>query len=212
MDCRSSGITIRPILDLVGEEGFNEITFDDVVPDSMLVGREGNGWEQATAELAFERRRAGEPVLVLVAAADARWMMCGSPAPRPRPWAVSSPAPGHDQKLSLAVAGMPQDGKTPAREAALVRDVGNDYEQALPETLRKTLRSRPHAAQVQEMQRIMIMVSPAATACGAVHPRNPARHHRPPAGAPLMSDDLRTSPSWRAMMPRRISRVPPRRL
>jgi acyl-CoA dehydrogenase len=56
VDLRSSGLSIRPILDLVGEEGFNEITFDDVfVPDSMLVGTPGKGWEQATAELAFER-------------------------------------------------------------------------------------------------------------------------------------------------------------
>ena len=38
--------------------------------------------------------------------------------------------------MSLAVAGMLQDGKTPAREAALVKDAGNDFEQALPETLR----------------------------------------------------------------------------
>src|SRR3712207_7007204 len=63
LDLRSSGLSIRPILDLAGEEGFNEITFDDVfVPDSLLVGKEGEGWKQATAELAFrsEERRVGK--------------------------------------------------------------------------------------------------------------------------------------------------------
>ena len=41
------------------------------------------------------------------------------------------------RQMSLAVAGMLQEGKTPAREAALVKDAGNDYEQALPERLRE---------------------------------------------------------------------------
>ena len=39
--------------------------------------------------------------------------------------------------MSLAVAGMLQAGETPELEAALVKDLGNAYEQALPETLRK---------------------------------------------------------------------------
>ena len=56
VDLRAPGVTIRPIRDLVGEEGFNEITFDDVrLPEDALVGAEGAGWAQATSELAFER-------------------------------------------------------------------------------------------------------------------------------------------------------------
>ena len=56
IDMRSSGIEVRPIHDLTGEAHFNEVVFDDVfVPDDMLVGQEGDGWSQATAELAFER-------------------------------------------------------------------------------------------------------------------------------------------------------------
>ena len=159
VDCRSSGITIRPILDLVGEEGFNEITFDDVfVPDSLLVGAEGHGWEQATAELAFERagpERYLSSLPLLTAALDD---LRAEPAAAETVGRLLARA-GTLRQMSLAVAGMLQDGKTPAREAALVKDVGNDYEQALPETLRKLFDPARTPPEVQEMQRIMTMVA-----------------------------------------------------
>lgn len=159
VDCRSSGITIRPILDLVGEEGFNEITFDDVfVPDSLLVGQEGNGWEQATAELAFERagpERYLSSLPLLTAALDD---VQAEPAAAETVGRLLARA-GTLRQMSLAVAGMLQDGKTPAREAALVKDVGNDYEQALPETIRRLFDPARTPAEVQAMQRIMTMVA-----------------------------------------------------
>ena len=69
-------------------------------------------------------------------------------------------APGRCAQMSLAVAGMLQDGKTPAREAALVKDVGNDYEQALPETLRKLIDpARTPRARCRRCTRIMTMVA-----------------------------------------------------
>jgi alkylation response protein AidB-like acyl-CoA dehydrogenase len=56
IDLSSPGVTVRPILDMVGERHFNEVFFEDVfVPDEMLVGREGAGWSQGAAELALER-------------------------------------------------------------------------------------------------------------------------------------------------------------
>ena len=52
----STGVDIRPIRNLAGEQHFNEVTFDDVfVPDELLLGVEGQGWAQVTSELAFER-------------------------------------------------------------------------------------------------------------------------------------------------------------
>jgi len=159
VDCRSSGITIRPILDLLGEEGFNEITFDDVfVPDSLLVGQEGNGWEQATAELAFERagpERYLSSLPLLTAALDDLRAEPAAPEVVGRLLARA----GTLREMSLAVAGMLQDGKTPAREAALVKDVGNDYEQALPDTLRELFDPARTPPEVQEMQRTMTMVA-----------------------------------------------------
>ena len=139
VDLRSSGLSIRPILDLAGEEGFNEITFDDVfVPDSLLVGQEGNGWAQATAELAFERagpERYLSSLPLLAAALDDLRAEPAAPEAVGRLLARA----GTLRQMSLAVAGMLQDGRTPEREAALVKDAGNDYEQALPERLRDLL-------------------------------------------------------------------------
>jgi acyl-CoA dehydrogenase len=159
VDLRSSGLTIRPILDLVGEEGFNEITFDNVfVPDSLLVGKEGNGWEQATAELAFERagpERYLSSLPLLTAALDD---LRAEPAAAETVGRLLARA-GTLRQMSLAVAGMLQDGQTPAREAALVKDAGNDYEQALPETLRGLFDPDRTPAEVQEMQRVMTMVA-----------------------------------------------------
>jgi alkylation response protein AidB-like acyl-CoA dehydrogenase len=56
IDLKTPGITIRPIEDLTGDRHFSEVFFDDVeLPHDALVGSEGSGWEQVTAELAFER-------------------------------------------------------------------------------------------------------------------------------------------------------------
>ena len=159
VDCRLSGIAIRPILDLVGEEGFNEITFDDVfVPDSMLVGQEGAGWEQATAELAFERsgpERYLSSLPLLTAALDDLRAEPAAPEAVGRLLARA----GTLRQMSLAVAGMLQEGKTPAREAALVKDAGNDYEQVLPERLREFFEPGRTPPEVQEMQGYMTMVA-----------------------------------------------------
>jgi alkylation response protein AidB-like acyl-CoA dehydrogenase len=159
VDLRASGISIRPILDLAGEEGFNEITFDDVfVPDSLLVGKEGAGWEQATSELAFERagpERYLSSLPLLTAALDDLRDEPAAPEAVGRLLARA----GTLRQMSLAVAGMLQEGITPAREAALVKDAGNDFEQALPERLRDLLDPIRTPPAVQEMLADMTMVA-----------------------------------------------------
>src|SRR3546814_3253137 len=50
------GVTVRPIEDLAGDAHFAEVFFEDVdLPADALIGPEGEGWRQVTAELAFER-------------------------------------------------------------------------------------------------------------------------------------------------------------
>ena len=160
VDLRSSGLSIRPILDLVGEEGFNEITFDDVfVPDAMLVGEAGQGWKQATAELALERagpERYLSSLPLLTAALDD---LRAEPAAAEAVGRLLARA-GTLRQMSLAVAGMLQEGKAPEREAALVKDVGNDWEQiTLPETIRALLDPARTPPQVTEMLGIVTMVA-----------------------------------------------------
>ena len=56
VDMQAPGLTVRPIINQLGEHDFNEVTFDDVlVPHNCLIGTEGDGWSQVTSELAFER-------------------------------------------------------------------------------------------------------------------------------------------------------------
>lgn len=50
------GVDIRPIISMNGAHHFNEVILDDVfVPDAMVFGQIGAGWQQVTSELAFER-------------------------------------------------------------------------------------------------------------------------------------------------------------
>ncbi|WP_024792933.1 acyl-CoA dehydrogenase family protein [Tomitella biformata] len=56
VDLRGEGVTIRPIISLSGDHHFNEVVLESVfVPDEMVFGQLGNGWEQVNSELAFER-------------------------------------------------------------------------------------------------------------------------------------------------------------
>lgn len=56
LDMRSTGVTVRPISQITGDDEFAEIFFDDVqVPVADRVGEEGAGWAVAQATLASER-------------------------------------------------------------------------------------------------------------------------------------------------------------
>jgi acyl-CoA dehydrogenase len=151
VDLRLSGITIRPIRDLAGELGFNEVTFDDVrLPEDALVGREGEGWAQATAELAFERSGPERYLSSLPLLATALDDLRDAPEAAAGVGRLVARAATLRQ-MSLSVAGMLEDGRAPEREAALVKDAGNDFEQAVPEALRGLLdpaRMRPETARM----------------------------------------------------------------
>ena len=52
----AQGVSVRPIVNIAGEEEFNEVVFDgNFVPDDHLLGQGGDGWKLVTEELAFER-------------------------------------------------------------------------------------------------------------------------------------------------------------
>ena len=56
MDLRGPGVEIRPIISMNGAHHFNEVILDDAfVPDAMVFGEIGDGWQQVTSELGFER-------------------------------------------------------------------------------------------------------------------------------------------------------------
>ncbi|MCH8189981.1 MAG: acyl-CoA dehydrogenase family protein [Chloroflexi bacterium] len=56
MDMKSPGITIRPLVDMLGHHHFNEVFFDNVrVPKANMIGEENRGWYVATTTLDNER-------------------------------------------------------------------------------------------------------------------------------------------------------------
>jgi alkylation response protein AidB-like acyl-CoA dehydrogenase len=56
VDLRSPGVDIRPIISMNRQHHFNEVFLEDVfVGDDMVLGTIGDGWEQVTSELGFER-------------------------------------------------------------------------------------------------------------------------------------------------------------
>jgi alkylation response protein AidB-like acyl-CoA dehydrogenase len=60
VDMHSPGITVRPLVQITGGKGFNEVFFEDVrVPKRNLVGELNNGWQVAITTLMFERSGSG---------------------------------------------------------------------------------------------------------------------------------------------------------
>jgi alkylation response protein AidB-like acyl-CoA dehydrogenase len=60
VDMHSPGITVRPLVQMTGARGFNEVFFEDVrVPKKNLVGNKNQGWQVAITTLMFERNGAG---------------------------------------------------------------------------------------------------------------------------------------------------------
>jgi alkylation response protein AidB-like acyl-CoA dehydrogenase len=50
------GVTVRPLIKVTGETGFNEVLFEDVVvPDSLRLDEVGKGWNVAMTTLTYER-------------------------------------------------------------------------------------------------------------------------------------------------------------
>lgn len=160
VNLRAPGVSIRPIRDLVGEKGFNEITFDDVMlPEDALVGQEGAGWAQATSELAFERSGPDRYLSShpLLESAMTTLKQDGAAAPAlgrqvARLWAL--------RNMSVAVAGMLEDGQDPVRQAALVKDLGNDFEQALPNVVRDLIATEDMPEDMRRMHAYLTQIVP----------------------------------------------------
>ncbi|MCI0546734.1 MAG: acyl-CoA dehydrogenase family protein [Candidatus Rokubacteria bacterium] len=157
VDLRSKGISIRPIYDLAGGHHFNEVHFEDCfVPEDMLVGTEGEGWKQVTTELAFERsgpeRYLSSIRLVLELIREAG----KEPGERAAVLIGRLTAHLHTlRQMSLSVAAMLQVGQNPNLEAAVVKDVGTNLEQEVPELVHALLGPEPRIDTGSEFERTL---------------------------------------------------------
>ena len=56
IDMKAPGVEVRPLYQITGEAEFNEVFFNDVrIPNSMMLGKEGQGWRVAITTLMNER-------------------------------------------------------------------------------------------------------------------------------------------------------------
>jgi len=134
IDMKSPGITVRPIANMAGEHEFNEVFLDDVaVPDEALVGVEGEGWKQVTAELALERS-GPERYLSSHALFNRLVEAAGEDPAEPIRGALGRLAAElwTLRQMSMSTAAKLASGENPVVEASIVKDLGNSFEQALP--------------------------------------------------------------------------------
>jgi hypothetical protein len=113
----------------------------------MLIGEEGRGWKQVTSELSLERSGPDRFLssFVLLVELIRELQDSGSPD-NGSPDKVDERAAeaigrlvAHVhvlRRMSLSVAGMLQNGREPALEASVVKDLGAMLEQEIPEIAR----------------------------------------------------------------------------
>jgi len=133
IDMKTPGIIVRPIVNQLGNAGFNEVFFDDVqLPAENLIGTEGNGWKQVVTELGFER--AG-PERYLSSTQLLLEMLDAADPDNPHHAIALGRAVaqyGTLRQMSLGVALMVANGEDPGLAASIVKDQGGITEQAMP--------------------------------------------------------------------------------
>ena len=136
IDMSSPGITVSPIIDMLGQHHFNEVVLDEVaVPGHRVIGQAGGGWRQVVEQLSFERGGAERflstyPLLarLLAAAPDdsaARAVTGGLLARL-----------GVLRRLAYTVARAVDTGSAPVQAAATLKYLGNIFETDVIEAYR----------------------------------------------------------------------------
>ncbi|ABS62547.1 acyl-CoA dehydrogenase domain protein [Parvibaculum lavamentivorans DS-1] len=153
----TDGITIRPIKDLAGNAHFNEVVFQDAfVPDDMMVGTEGGGWGQVTAELAFERsgpERYLSSFILMVEMIRELEKRGGETGAREIGRLVAHLVTL--RQMSLSVAGMLEKGENPALEASVVKDLGAIFEQDMPVRAHELLGVAPTIGEGSDYEEVL---------------------------------------------------------
>ena len=164
VDSKSSGLTIRNMDPLGSRTSLpNEVFFDDVeLGEDALVGTEGGGWNQVTSELAFERsgpERIYSSILLLDGwldylksqdhVSEASIILIGKFAAH---LAVL-------RAMSLAITDQLTKGESPANEAALVKDLGTEIEQAIPTLIADALAAIPDAVVPDDLMKTLAYVT-----------------------------------------------------
>lgn len=157
VDLTLPGVMVRPIKDLSGHEHFNEVTFDNVRLDAdALIGVEGDGWAQATSELAFERSGPER----FLSAMTLFSCLVGAIGPTPNAlqameigrlaaWLISL------RSMSVSLTAQLAAGQDPVWGASCVKDLGTGYEQDTVEVAMRLIDSLPPGEQKTTTRKVM---------------------------------------------------------
>ncbi|MEZ5152737.1 acyl-CoA dehydrogenase family protein [Rhodococcus zopfii] len=163
----SPGVTIRPILSMSGEHHFNEVLLDDVfVPDDLVLGTVGSGWEQVTSELGFERS-GPERFLSTFGLLDelVRGAGAGSVDPDLRLGAAIGRIAGL-RRMSRAVSESLQRGEDAALSASVVKVLGTGLEGDIAELADELVGYGAGDDQLAQLVRAGVMQRPGFTLRG----------------------------------------------
>lgn len=163
IDLKAPGITIRPITDLTGDAHFAEVFFDAVdLPEDALVGAEGQGWHQVTAELAFERS-GPERIYSSVVLLDAwtRHIRAHGRADAATQALIGGLMARQSvlRSMSIACTARLALGESPVVEASLVKDLGTQFEQDLPRLIGDDLARHPDQPIDADLYRTLLYVT-----------------------------------------------------
>jgi len=146
VDLSLPGLSINPITFLDGRHDFNEVVFEDVfVPDEYVMGEVGMGWAQVNSELAYERAGPDRYLSTYQVVENfVREKVDGSPSPKvaealgrliARYWAL--------RQMSFTISRMIDEGRAPAVQASIVKDMGTVFEQEVIEIIRTVIDEEP---------------------------------------------------------------------
>lgn len=172
VDLKTPGITVRPLLHLTGKHEFNEVIFEDaILPENVALGEIDSAWKQATSELAYERsgpERFLETIYLLPELVN---LLGEEPDVRGAEGIGRLVAQLHTlRRMSISVNGMLEAGKEPVLQGSVVKDLGTQWEQKLPERVRELAAfsdvEPSNRADFEELMRYATLIAPKLTIQG----------------------------------------------
>jgi alkylation response protein AidB-like acyl-CoA dehydrogenase len=172
VDMKTPGISVNPIYQMTGQHDFNEVVFQDAfMPDDHVLGEVDGAWKQATSELAYERSGPERFLETFYVLQELVRVLGANPDMRGAEGLGRLVAQVHAlRRMSVSVAGMLHAGKEPVVEAAIVKDVGTIWEQALPHRARDLAAfaqdGASNRASFEEQLRFATLIAPKLTIQG----------------------------------------------
>jgi len=143
LDMKTPGINVRPLINMEGSHGFNEVFFEDVrVPARNVVGEVNRGWYIGTTTLDFERSSIGASVSQRqTIERNVKWMRenasrfrAGSQDTVRLAWANRAVETQVVTMLSYRIISMQAAGQVPNSEASIAKLFTSELSQRISST------------------------------------------------------------------------------